>query len=129
MPQGYSSGLFKRLASGGGVRDYCAVLGCVVLGSWIVMQRRTAQRSAPLQEGNLLAWIEPKHLKRLDTLMEQLAKKSQQATVDTLCQLKDTLNRCALLLADGATQALAAPDDSLFMRGAPAAISPTRFRL
>ena len=50
--------------------------------------------------------------------MEQLAEESQQATVDTLCKLKDTLNRCALLLADGATQALAAQDDSLFMRGA-----------
>ena len=46
-----------------------------------------------------------------------MTKESQQATVDTLCQLKDTLNRCALLLADGAIQALAAPDDSLFIRG------------
>lgn len=88
------------------------------LGTWMLMQRRSAQRSAPLQEANLVAWIEPEHLDRLDALMEQLAKESQQGTVDALCQLKDTLSRCALLLADGETQALAAPDDSLFIREA-----------
>ena len=86
------------------------------LGTWMVMQRRSAHRMTPALESKPVAWIEPEHLDRLDALMEQLAKESQQDTVDVLRQLKDTLGRCAVLLADGATYALAAPDDSLFIR-------------
>lgn len=97
-----------------------AVGAATVLGlaSWMVVQRRRAHSPATAQEENLRAWIEPEHLDRLDALMEHLAKESPQDTVDALRQLKDTLGRCALLLADGATHALAAPDDSLFIREA-----------
>ncbi len=86
------------------------------LGTWALIERRRARQQAPLQEGDLTTWIEPEHIERLDALMEQLAKESSQATVDALCQLKDSLSRCATLLGDGATHALTASGDSLFIR-------------
>lgn len=88
------------------------------LGTWMLVERQRARQRVPLPAGNLTTWIESEHLERLDALMEQLAKESSQSTVDALCQLKDTLSRCATLLGDGATQAWAAPDDSLFIREA-----------
>lgn len=98
-----------------------AVLGAAMvvgLGAWMLVERRRAREKATEQVGYVVPWMEPEHLERLDALMEQLAKESSQSTVDALCQLKDTLSRCGALLSDGATQSLAAPDDSLFIREA-----------
>lgn len=98
-----------------------AAVGAVTLlglGGWMLVQRSRLRSSTPLQDGSLASWIETEHLDRLDALMEQLARESEQATVDALCQLKDTLGRCAQRLDDSSTQALAAPDDSLFIREA-----------
>lgn len=96
-------------------------LGAVMVLSsvaWIVIERRLARQRAPAQESDMTSWIEPAHLERLDVVMEQLAQESSRSTADALCQLKNTLSRCAKLLGDGATHALAAPDDSLFIREA-----------
>ena len=47
------------------------------------------------------------------TLLEQLAQGSEQATVDALCQLKERLFRCVILVSNNPD--LAAPDDALFV--------------
>lgn len=85
------------------------------LGIWMLVARQRRQTVLG-QTSDLATWIEPEHLERLDALMEQLAQESTQTTVDALCQLKDTLSRCAKLLGQGATQAVAASDDSFFIR-------------
>ena len=95
------------------VAGAATVLG---LGIWMLVDQRRRKQTALVRDSDLASWIEPEHLERLDSLMEQLARESSQSTVDKLCQLKDTLGRCAKLLGDASTQALAAPDDSLFIR-------------
>ncbi len=88
------------------------------LGIWMLLDQRRRRQSVFGSESDFSVWLEPEHLGRLDALMEQLAKESSQFTVDALCQLKDTLSRCANLVGDSATPVLAAPEDILFIREA-----------
>ena len=91
------------------------VAGSAILvgaATWAGLQWRNRKREAPSDHATT-AWIATSDLERLDTLLEQLAQESEQATIDALCQLKERLFRCVTLVSNNPD--LAAPDDTLFV--------------
>lgn len=61
-------------------------------------------------------WLAPEDLERLDAVMEKLAAESQQTTVDLLAKLKESISRCAGMVAQVQSDGSFLGEDALYLR-------------
>ena len=122
-----ATALFLGAIQGAAIMVVAGSAMLVSAATWASLQWRNRQRET-LAGPAISSWIAASDLERLDTLLEQLAQESEQATIDALCQLKERLFRCVTLVSNSPD--LAAPDDALFVgetvrRYAPDSIQAT----